>query len=499
MEDDSSFHALLEAAPDAMIVVDAQGIIRLVNRRVEELFGHDRDELVGKEVEVLIPRRFRAQHPEHRHSYFANPKVRPMGIGVVLFGLHRDGREIEVEVSLSPMTSADQPMVVAAIRDVHDRRDAEQQIRSARLALDSDRVLSTLLGNLPGMVYRCRQDAARSMVFVSGGCLGLTGHLPDDYMRQRVSLSQDVMHRDDRERVLAAIDAAAQTGAPVHLEYRIRTANGREKWVMERGVPVDREEDVLHFEGFINDITDVRHTEMERDRLRREAQQRTRLADVGAIAAKIAHDIGNPLAGLLMQAQLIARSVERGDPITRVAASTEQVITAARQMDLLLREFREFLREQRLELRTLCVRDLLSEIREQWEVVASDTGIDLGVDVEPGLESFRADPMKIHRVLDNLVRNAIEALERGPGAIRIEAKLHAGGEMIRISVVDSGPGVDPSIDVFRLFETTKPAGTGLGLPICRQMVHAHGGEITFDHVLPQGTVFHVDLPLRGPG
>ncbi|GEM_PF-770770 len=136
-QSEETFRGLLEAAPDAMVIVDARGCIKLLNAQTEHLFGYPRAELVGKPVEVLIPDRFRARHPEHVRDFVAAPHTRPMGSGMDLYGRRRDGTEFPVEVALSPMSSADGTLVTAAIRDVSDRRQAEK-VRNRNLELEME-------------------------------------------------------------------------------------------------------------------------------------------------------------------------------------------------------------------------------------------------------------------------------------------------------------------------------------------------------------------------
>ena len=246
-----------------------------------------------------------------------------------------------------------------------------------------------------------------------------------------------------------------------------------------------------------HDITERRRAEARVLELEKIALERERLADIGAITAKIAHDLGNPLSGVSLQAQVVLQRARREPDrlLGSVTKPLEQLVSEVRRLEELIREFLSFAREQRLDLRAIELPAFLNGVVDLWRPVASAHGVNLQLRDEEAVPRLEADESKLRRVLDNLVKNAIEAVGEGPGEVTLSVSAPS-SEKVRISVEDTGPGIPATVQVFRLFETTKEGGSGLGLAVSKQIVLAHGGDLLFNAREPHGTAFHVELPLQ---
>ena len=238
--------------------------------------------------------------------------------------------------------------------------------------------------------------------------------------------------------------------------------------------------------AFLRDVS-------ERQRLQEQLLERERLATIGTTAAIFAHEVGNPLNGMSMNAQLVMRRLAKlgveTDP--RLERSMNAVLTEITRLTSLLGEFRMLSKRQTFQISPVLLQDLAQQLLEQ----EADNYRALGVEFVAELPSepvwVRADADKLKQALLNLAKNGAEAIENG-GTLTL--RISVDSNKVRIAIEDTGPGIPDDVDVFALFATTKPSGSGLGLPIVRNIVAAHGGELTCEGCLGGGTRFVIELP-----
>lgn len=485
--DQARWQAVLDSAQDAIISIDGSGRITLFNRSAERIFGYTAGEMIGQPVNLLMPNPYRDEHDSYIHNYERTGQAKAIGSIRDVTAQRKDGTTFPIELSVSEARIGDDLAYMAVIRDVTQRREMESALRDSEKrsrAIVENAVDGIVVIDEMGVIESINPSALRMFGYSAAEVIGhnVSVLMPapfsdehDNYMQRYLHTGQKRIIGIGREVVGLRKDG---TVFPLDLAVSEMQLSGRRV-----------------FTGMLADISKRREAEEYVQRLQKQALQRERLADVGAITAKIVHDLGNPLGGLSMHAQRIARHIKRdpAQPMATIAEPVERIISIIGRLDGLIRDFMSFAREQRLNLSSIDLPGFLAEIVDQWSPLAVGRQIFIRVEAVPDLVPITGDEVKLRRVFENLLKNALESIDAGPGEIVMRIETPRDGK-IYVSVEDTGPGVAADVQLFKLFETTKADGSGFGLAIAKQVMLAHGGDIEFAHRSPHGAIFRMEFP-----
>lgn len=438
--------------------------------------------------------------------------------------VRKDGRSVWVNAAVAPVRRPDGSVdrLMAIYQDISARKVAEGSLREARQRLE------TLIANVPGVVYRRRNQPGWPVEFISDGCRAVIGHTPVDFIGGSRRLD-DIIHPDDRAHVRDVVRAGIAARKPYEVIYRIRTVSGAERWLTERGgVQLSADGGVQSLNGVLVDITEQQRAVAElarhREHLEKLVAERTAALEAerdraeaasaakSAFVANMSHEIRTPMNGVLGMLELLGHSSLSAEQAQMQRTAHESARALLHILDDVLDFSRIEAGRLQIEAAPLAIVTLAEELGESLLPLALAGGVDLSVFVDSRIpEWIVGDVVRLRQILYNLVGNAIKfagrnSQRRGRVLLRI-TPTDEPLPRLQISVIDNGIGMAPQT-VQQLFApfmqaevatTRRFGGTGLGLAITRRLVDMLGGELRVDSAPGEGSTFAVTLPLQSSG
>ena len=473
------FRAAVESAPNAMVMVNAQGVIVLVNSQTEKLFGYQRDELIGQPVEMLVPERFRHQHPAYRGGFFTNLQIRAMGEGRDLFGLHKDGYEVPVEIGLNPLTTEEGSFVLAAIIDITSRKRGEERFRAA-------------VESAPNAVVIVNDTG--TILVVNSQTEKLFGYQRDELIGQPVEMLVPERFRHQHPAYRTSFLAEPRSRPMGEGRDLFGLRKDHTEFPIEIGLnPLETEEGTLILSAIVDITARKRGEEQLRNAVTELARSNAELEQFAYVAS---HDLQEPLRAVAGCVQALQQRYQ-GQLDPRADELVMHAVDGAVRMQGLINDLLEYsrvaTRGQPFTLAdcTEIVRNALANL----QVAVTESGARV---TYTELPTVMGDPTQLTQLFQNLIGNACKFRDQQPAAIHITAEPHEG--TWRFSVRDNGIGIEPQYfeRIFGLFQRlhtrVEYSGTGIGLAICKKIVERHGGRIWLESQLQQGTTFYFTIP-----
>jgi len=472
---ESPWRSIFQSAVDGIVVIDAWGVIEAFNPAAERLFGYSQAEVLGQNVSILMPPPYCDEHQRYLNRYLTEGSPRIIGIGREVRGRRRDGTVFPVHLSVGEMVVDGQRKFTGILHDLSGRVELEERLRSSEArwrAVVESAVDAIIVIDSHGRIEAFNPAAER-----------LFGYSEEEAVGQNIALIMPSPHREEHDRYLQRylqegharvigvgreVTACRRDGTtlPLHLSVGEVVVDGERKFV-----------------GILHDLT-------ARKQMERQLREQEALARLGEMAAVLAHEIRNPLAGIRGAIQVIA---SRLDAASKEAVVTREIIARVDTLAELVQDLLIFARPPQPHSSPVDLHSLVETTVELMRQDPAVSGVVIHIDGVARVAAADAELLKI--VFQNLIINSAHAMG-GRGELFIT--LGVSEDRCSVAFADRGPGIPAEIldKIFTPFFTTKSRGTGLGLPTAKRLIEAQRGTIAIECPPGGGTIVTVNLPVH---
>jgi two-component system, LuxR family, sensor kinase FixL len=467
------WRAIIDSAIDGIVVIDAKSRIEAFNPAAERLFGYTEEEVLGRSVTMLMPSPYRDEHDGYLANYFTTGIAKIIGIGREVTGLRRDGSVFPLHLSVGEMLIGGERRFTGTLHDLTSRVQLEERLRSSE-----ERWRTIVESAVDGIVVI---DARGCIEAFNHAAQRLFGYGEDELRGQNVNILMPSPYREEHDGYLARYGA---TGHAKIIGIG-REVTGRRK--DGTTFPLHLSVGEMH-QGGDRKFTGILHDLSTRVRMEEQLREQTALARLGEMAAVLAHEVKNPLAGVRGAVQVIGSRLPPGSKDARVA---QEIVARIDGLNNLMQDLLLFARPPQPNPTSV---DLARLVTTTADLLGSDPSMaGVRVDVEGSAPPVTADPELLKIVFLNLLVNGAHAMQ-GKGSIHVSVR--PGKEACYVTVRDSGPGIPADVRerIFTPFFTTKSRGSGLGLATAKRLVEAHAGTISVECPSGGGTSVTIELP-----
>jgi two-component system, LuxR family, sensor kinase FixL len=487
---DALFSALIATAVDGIVVIDARGVVQIYSPACERLFGYSPDEVIGKNVKLLMPQPFHGEHDQYLANYRRTGTRRIIGIGREVMGRRKDLTTFPMYLSVGEGEVGGEAIFVGIIHDLSLLRAAERGREAsdrhlANIVESSDDII--LSKTLDGVVMSWNAAAERIFGYTAGEMIGqpISGIIPPD----RLSEEDDILRR-------------VRAGEHIsHYETVRRHKDGRDIIVSLSVSPVrDADGRIVGASKIARDVTEQRKAENRAAELQFELLHVSRLSAMGQMTAAIAHEVNQPLtavANYVSAARRVISSLGNDAAAVKARDFMEKAAEQTLRAGAIIRNLRDFIEKRESQHIPHDINKVVAEAVALGLAGAAHIDVKVRLDLDSTLALVLIDKIQIQQVLLNLIRNSIEAMAAASERELVLSTAPDGPGFVAVTVADSGPGLPDEVAarLFQPFTTTKEQGMGIGLNICHSIVEDHGGRIWLLPDVPRGTAFRIRLPL----